>query len=474
MPDVVVVGGGLAGSEAAWQALNEGAKVTLYEMRPTRRTPVHQTDLFAELVCSNSLKSNLLTNAAGLLKEEMRRLGSLIVSAAEAAQVPAGEALAVDRNLFSQAITERLMDHPNLTVRREEYRSLDQAEGSPVIFATGPLTSDTLAREIGRLTGSDQLFFYDAVAPTIDASTIDFEKVFIASRYEKGDAAYLNCPFTRDEYEAFYEAVIHAELAEVHEHEKGTPYFEGCLPIEVIASRGPKTLAYGPMKPVGLTDPRTGRRPWAVVQLRQENLAATLYSMVGFQTRMKWGEQKRVFRMIPGLENAEFVRYGVIHRNTYIKSPEVLAPTLAMRAHPNIFFAGQITGVEGYVESAATGILAGRNAARLALGLPLITLPEVTMLGALVSYVSAYEGKDFQPMNSNWGIVPPLEEKIRDKREKQRLLAERALAALTSLPLAPSSQRPADSGPADFQGAGDSERLDSHSSPFLEGRGSGG
>jgi methylenetetrahydrofolate--tRNA-(uracil-5-)-methyltransferase len=433
MDNVVIVGGGLAGSEAAWQALREGAKVTLYEMRPQRPTPVHQTDRFAELVCSNSLKSNLLTNAAGLLKEEMRRLGSLTVSAAETAQVPAGEALAVDRNIFSQTITEKLMAHPNLTVCREEFLSLDQAAGAVVVIATGPLTSDTLAKEIGRLTGNDQLFFYDAVAPTVDASTIDFEKVFIASRYEKGDAAYLNCPFTRSEYEAFYEAISHAELAEIHEHEKGTPYFEGCLPIEVLAARGPKTLSYGPMKPVGLTDPRTGRRPWAVVQLRQENLAATLYSMVGFQTRMKWGEQKRVFRMIPGLENAEFVRYGVIHRNTYIKSPDVLHPTLQMRKYPEVFFAGQITGVEGYVESAATGILAGRNAARLALDRQLITLPEVTMLGALVNYVSAYEGKDFQPMNSNWGIVPPLEEKIRDKREKQSRLAERALTALESV-----------------------------------------
>jgi len=440
MSDVVVVGAGLAGSEAAWQALREGARVTLYEMRPARPTPVHHTDKFAELVCSNSLKSNLLTNAAGLLKEEMRRLGSLIVAAAEEAQVPAGEALAVDRILFSQAITERLAEHPNLTILREEFSSLEQAGGSPVIFATGPLTSDALAQEIGRLTGSDQLFFYDAVAPTIDASTIDYSKVFVASRYEKGDAAYLNCPFTREEYEVFYEALSHAELAEVHEHEKGTPYFEGCLPIEVLAARGPKTLAYGPMKPVGLTDPHTGRRPWAVVQLRQENLAATLYSMVGFQTRMKWGEQKRVFRMIPGLENAEFVRYGVIHRNTYIKSPDVLLPTLQMRDNPNILFAGQITGVEGYVESAATGILAGRNAALLALGRPLITMPDVTMLGALAHYVSAYEGKDFQPMNSNWGIVPPLEERIRDKREKQRRLAERALAALQAINLSASPQ----------------------------------
>jgi methylenetetrahydrofolate--tRNA-(uracil-5-)-methyltransferase len=283
---------------------------------------------------------------------------------------------------------------------------------------------------VGRLTGTSQLFFYDAVAPTIDAATINREVVFTASRYDKGDAAYLNCPFAKDEYERFYQALLGAELAPLHEHEARVPYFEGCLPIEVLASRGPKTLSFGPMKPVGLTDPRTGRRPWACLQLRQENRAATLYSMVGFQTRMKWGEQKRVFRLIPGLEDAEFVRYGVIHRNTYIQSPAVLDDTLQMRAHPNVFFAGQITGVEGYVESAATGILAGRNAARHRRGEPLLTLPETTMLGALANYVARYDGKDFQPMNANWGIVPPLPDRIRDKREKNALLAERALSAL--------------------------------------------
>ncbi len=429
-PSVVVVGGGLAGAEAAWQALQCGAKVTLYEMRPVHPTPVHQTDHFAELVCSNSLKSNLLTNAAGLLKAEMRRLNSLITSCAETAQVPAGEALAVDREIFASEITRKLTEHPNLTIKREEYSHIDESSSSPTIIATGPLTSNALASEIARITGSDQLFFYDAVAPTIDASTINHEKVFIQSRYDKGDAAYINCPFSRDEYEAFHNALLKAEMAPIHEHEAGTPYFEGCLPIEVLASRGPKTLSYGPMKPVGLTDPRTGRRPWAVVQLRQENLAATLYSMVGFQTRMKWGEQKRVFRMIPGLEEAEFVRYGVIHRNTYIKSPGLLSPTLQMLSHPNLLFAGQITGVEGYVESAATGILAGRNAAALALGKPLMSLPNTTMLGALVDYVCNYSGKDFQPMNSNWGIVPPLENPPRDKKEKVRQYAERGLADL--------------------------------------------
>ena len=429
--EVVIIGGGLAGSEAAWQAANAGASVTLYEMRPVVPTPVHQTGNLAELVCSNSLKSNLLTNAAGLLKEEMRRLNSIIMTAAESASVPAGEALAVDRELFAAAITERLESHPNIRLVRQEAVSIDESRVH--IVATGPLTSDTLAADIARLTGTSQLSFYDAVAPTIDASTIDREKVFIQSRYDKGDAAYINCPFNREQYEAFYQALLGAELAPLHDHEARVPYFEGCLPIEVLASRGPKTLSFGPMKPVGLVDPNTGRRPWAALQLRQENLAATLYSMVGFQTRMKWGEQKRVFRMIPGLENAEFVRYGVIHRNTYIQSPKLLNDALQMREFPNVFFAGQITGVEGYVESAASGILAGRNAARLTLGQPLITLPDTTMLGALVSYVAHYDGKDFQPMNSNWGIVPPLEERIRDKKEKVRQMAERGLAALSTV-----------------------------------------
>jgi len=428
--EITIIGGGLAGSEAAWQAANAGAKVRLIEMRGVKPTPVHVGDKLAELVCSNSLKSNLLTNAAGLLKEEMRRLDSLIVAAGDASSVPAGEALAVDRELFAACITGKLESHPNITLERAEVTTID--ENTAHIVATGPLTSDALAAEVGRLTGQSQLFFYDAVAPTIDASTIDREKAFMASRYDKGDAAYLNCPFSKAEYQAFYEALLSAELAPLAEHEAKVPYFEGCLPIEVLASRGPKTLSFGPMKPVGLTDPRTGHRPWACLQLRQENRAGTLFSMVGFQTRMKWGDQKRVFRMIPGLENAEFVRYGVIHRNTYIQSPQVLADTLQMKAYPNVFFAGQITGVEGYVESAATGILAGRNAARHLLGQPLLTLPDTTMLGALANYVAHYDGKDFQPMNANWGIVPPLPDRIRDKKEKNTLLAERGLSALDS------------------------------------------
>jgi len=426
--DITIIGGGLAGSEAAWQAANAGAKVRLIEMRGVKPTPVHQGDRLAELVCSNSLKSNLLTNAAGLLKEEMRRLDSLIVAAGDISSVPAGEALAVDRELFAACITGKLEGHPNITVERAEVTTIDESRVH--IVATGPLTSDALAADVGRLTGQSQLFFYDAVAPTIDASTINREIAFPASRYDKGDPAYLNCPFTKDEYQTFYDALLEAELAPLQEHEAKVPYFEGCLPIEVLAGRGPKTLCFGPMKPVGLTDPRTGRWPWACLQLRQENRAATLYSMVGFQTRMKWGDQKRVFRLIPGLENAEFVRYGVIHRNTYIQSPQVLDDTLQMRAYPNVFFAGQITGVEGYVESAATGILAGRNAARHLLGQPLLTLPDTTMLGALTNYVAHYDGKDFQPMNSNWGIVPPLPDRVRDKKEKNGLLAERALAAL--------------------------------------------
>ena len=432
--EITIIGGGLAGSEAAWQAANAGAKVRLVEMRGVKPTPVHQTDQYAELVCSNSLKSNLLTNGAGLLKEEMRRLGSLIVAAGDISSVPAGEALAVDRSLFAAYITNKLESHPNITLDRAEVTTID--ENSVNIIATGPLTSDALALDVGRLTGQTQLFFYDAVAPTIDASTIDRDIAFLASRYEKGEAAYLNCPFNKAEYEAFYEALLSAELAPLQEHESKVPYFEGCLPIEVMAARGPKTLSFGPMKPMGLIDPRTGHRPWACLQLRQENRAATLYSMVGFQTRMKWGDQKRVFRMIPGLENADFVRYGVIHRNTYIQSPQVLTDTLQMRAYPNVFFAGQITGVEGYVESAATGILAGRNAAKHLLGQPLRSLPETTMLGALANYVAHYDGKDFQPMNANWGIVPPLLERIKDKKEKNTLLAMRGLAALEAvLPL---------------------------------------
>ncbi len=430
---MTVIGAGMAGSEAAWQAANRGAKVRLLEMRPVKNTPVHQTDRAAEIVCSNSFKSNLLTNASGLLKEEMRRLNSLIVQCAEDTRVPAGEALAVDREAFSDLVTERLASHPNIEFVREE--AADIPNEGIVVIASGPLTSDTLAARIGELTGRYDLYFYDAVAPIVDAATIDYDKVFRASRYgksssegEESDEAYLNCPFDhKQDFLAFVEAISAAEKAPVHDFED-IKYFEACLPVEELASRGAKTLAFGPMKPVGLLDPRVGRRPYAVVQLRQENKAATLYNLVGFQTRLKWGEQKRIFRMIPGLENAEFVRYGVMHRNTYIHSPTLLDQTLQLRKDPRILFAGQIVGVEGYLESAAMGGLAGINAARLAHGESALTFPDVTAHGALTNYVAAYEGKTFAPMNACWGIFPPLEgDRIRDKRERGSAMATRAL-----------------------------------------------
>lgn len=434
---VTVIGAGMAGSEAAWQAANRGAKVRLIEMRPVKMTPAHQTDRAAEIVCSNSFKSNLLTNASGVLKEEMRRLGSVIVGCADATAVPAGEALAVDREAFSEHVTERLAAHPNITLVREEAAEIPN--DGPVIIASGPLTSDALAAKIGDLTGRYDLYFYDAVAPIVDASTIDYEKVFRASRYGKNsegtgedDAAYLNCPFEKDEYLAFHAELVKAEKAPMHDFED-VKYFEACLPVEELAARGPKTLAFGPLKPVGLTDPRTGRRPYAVIQLRQENAAATLYNLVGFQTRLKWGEQRRIFRMIPGLENAEFVRLGVMHRNTYIHSPSLLDGTLQLRKEPRLFFAGQIVGVEGYLESAAMGLVAGINAARLVHGTDPVVFPEETILGSLLKYVSAYEGKAFAPMNSCWGLLPPLEgPRIRDKRERGGQMSTRALASFDS------------------------------------------
>jgi methylenetetrahydrofolate--tRNA-(uracil-5-)-methyltransferase len=427
----------MAGSEAAWQAAERGARVRLVEMRPVKMSPAHQTDRAAEIVCSNSFKSNLLTNASGVLKEEMRRLGSVIVGSADATAVPAGEALAVDREAFSDHVTERLAAHPNITLVREE--ATDLPDDGPVIIASGPLTSDALAARIGALTGRYDLYFYDAVAPIVDASTIDYSKVFRASRYgktaeggtseEDDSAAYLNCPMEKDEYLAFHAELVKAEKAPIHDFED-IKFFEACLPVEELAARGPKTLAFGPLKPVGLVDPRTGRRPYAVIQLRQENKAATLYNLVGFQTRLKWGEQKRILRMIPGLENAEFVRFGVMHRNTYIHSPSLLAPTLQMREHPRILFAGQIVGVEGYLESAAMGLVAGINAARLARGEEPAVWPEETILGSLTKYVSAYEGKHFAPMNSCWGLLPPLDgARVRDKRERGGKMGERALAA---------------------------------------------
>jgi methylenetetrahydrofolate--tRNA-(uracil-5-)-methyltransferase len=422
----------MAGSEAAWQAANRGVAVRLIEMRPVKMTPAHNTDHAAEIVCSNSFKSNLLTNASGVLKEEMRRLGSLIVGSADSTAVPAGEALAVDREAFSEHVTERLSQHPNITLLREEASAIPQ--GEPVVIATGPLTSDSLAARIAELTGRYDLYFYDAVAPIVDATTINYDKVFRASRYGKNaegtnedDAAYLNCPFEKDDFLAFHAELVQAEKAPLHDFED-IRYFEACLPIEELAARGAKTMAFGPLKPVGLEDPRTGRRPYAVVQLRQENKAGTLYNLVGFQTRLKWGEQRRIFRMIPGLESAEFVRLGVMHRNTYIHSPSLLQATLQMRTEPSLLFAGQIVGVEGYLESAAMGLVAGINAARLANGEEPVVFPPETILGSLLQYVSAYEGKEFAPMNACWGLVPPLEgERVRDKRERGRQLGERAL-----------------------------------------------
>ncbi len=444
---ITVIGAGMAGSEAAWQAAQRGAKVRLIEMRPVKMTPAHHTDKAAEIVCSNSFKSNHITNASGLLKQEMRRLDSLIVGCADASAVPAGEALAVDRDAFSEAVTAQLQAHPNIEFVRDEATSVPD-EGV-VIIASGPLTSDALAAKIGELTGRYDLYFYDAVAPIVDAATIDYDKVFKASRWGRssesggggeaalnsasgGDAAYLNCPFEKDEYLAFHAELVKAEKAPVHDFED-IKYFEACLPVEELAARGPKTLAFGPLKPVGLEDPRTGRRPYAVVQLRQENSAATLYNLVGFQTRLKWGEQKRIFRMIPGLENAEFVRFGVMHRNTYIHSPSLLHPTLQMREHSRIHFAGQMVGVEGYLESAAMGLVAGINAARAVSEEAPVVFPEETALGALTQYVSAYEGKTFAPMNACWGLLPPLPERVKDKKEKGRLMAERARAAFDNL-----------------------------------------
>lgn len=422
-----VIGGGLAGVEAAWQIASAGLDVHLYEMRPNKETPVHQTGMLAELVCSNSLKSNLLTNGAGILKEEMRLLGSVTMECAAEHRVPAGEALAVDRERFAECVTDRLSSMPNVTLIREEVTEIP-TDGITII-ASGPLTSDALAKNIAELTGSDYLYFYDAVAPTITVDSIDFDKVYRASRYGKGEAAYINCPFNEAEYNAFWEALVSAERAPVAEFES-MKFFEGCMPVEELASRGQKTLSFGPMKPVGLDDPKTGRWPHAVLQLRQENAEGTLWGLVGFQTRLKWGEQQRVFRMIPGLENAEFVRYGVMHRNTYIESPKLLLPTLQMREHPNIFFAGQITGVEGYVESAAMGILAGINATRLVKGEELLIPPKETMIGALADYISSPETEKFQPMNSNFGILPKIEPKIRDKKERYKAMSDRALEAL--------------------------------------------
>ncbi len=424
---VIVVGAGLAGSEAAWQIASRGVPVRLYEMRPARLTPAHSTGLFAELVCSNSLRADALTNAVGLLKEEMRRLGSLVMHAADNNRVPAGGALAVDRERFSGMITEMIGRHPLITVMREEVKEIP--EERPVVLATGPLTSDDMAQAIQRLTGSEYLYFYDAVAPIVTLESINLDKAYWLSRYDKGEPAYLNCPMSREEYDRFWEALVSAERAALHDFEKEV-YFEGCMPVEVLASRGRETLLYGPLKPVGLNDPRTGERPYAVVQLRQDNREGTLLNMVGFQTHLKWGEQKRVFRLIPALENAEFVRYGVMHRNTFINAPALLDPTLECRKCPGLFFAGQMSGVEGYVESAAAGLLAGINAARRALGKDPVVLPPETAHGALINYIVTADSKRFQPMNVTFGLFPALPERIKSKKERYLAYSRRALERL--------------------------------------------
>jgi methylenetetrahydrofolate--tRNA-(uracil-5-)-methyltransferase len=436
-----IIGGGLAGCEAAWQAASLGVPVTIHEMRPVRATAVHKTDSLAELVCSNSFRGDKLDNAVGLLKEEMRRLGSVIMSAADLARVPAGAALAVDRVVFSQAVTERVSSHPLVTLSREEIPRLPT--WSPTIVATGPLTSDALSADIRAFVGEDHLHFYDAISPIVLAESIDMSKVFRASRWDRSlrggaegaeraegaEGDYLNCPFTKDEYVAFYQAVTTAESATVHDFDK-EKFFEGCLPIEVMAHRGRDTLRFGPMKPVGLTDPRTGRYPYAAVQLRQDTLAGDHYSLVGFQTQLKWGEQARVLKMIPGLEHAEFVRFGMVHRNTYINGPKVLRETWQTKLRDDLFFAGQVSGVEGYVESAASGLIAGRNAAALVLGRPLSTPPRTTAIGALAYYVSHADPNNYQPTNITHGIMQPLDNPPRDKMKRKMLVAERALADL--------------------------------------------
>ncbi|OLC84121.1 MAG: methylenetetrahydrofolate--tRNA-(uracil(54)-C(5))-methyltransferase (FADH(2)-oxidizing) TrmFO [Acidobacteria bacterium 13_1_40CM_3_65_5] len=463
-----VIGGGLAGCEAAWQAASQGVPVTLYEMRPVRPTAVHKTDRLAELVCSNSFRGDKLDNAVGLLKEEMRRLGSLVMRAAEASRVPAGAALAVDRERFAETITTALNDHPLITIVREEMTAIpESSDRAPVIVATGPLTSDALSSDIAQLVGSDHLYFYDAISPIVLAETIDRSKVFRASRWNRsirpvrlkpdatdtggvrlpvgeprgrqsdqpacgvddGEGDYLNCPLTREEYDRFYDALVTAESATVHDFDKER-FFEGCLPIEVMAHRGRDTLRFGPMKPVGLTDPRTGREPYAAVQLRQDNLAGDHFSLVGFQTQIKWGDQARVLRLIPGLEQAEFVRFGMVHRNTYVNGPTVLAETWQVRVRPTVFFAGQMSGVEGYVESAASGLIAGLNAAALVKGEAPATPPRTTAIGALAYYVSHADPAHYEPSNITFGIMAPLPRAPRSKMARKLALSERALADL--------------------------------------------
>ena len=426
-----VIGAGLAGPEAAWQCARRGFGVDLYEMRPLRNTPAHETDLFAELVCSNSLKSDSENSAPWLLKQEMRHAGSLLMELAGRTAVPAGHALAVDRLEFSRLVTETIAAEPLIRVVREEVTSLDGFDGITVV-ATGPLTSDALAAEIQQLSGTDRLFFFDSISPIVEADSIDHSKVYMAARYDKGTADYINCPMMREEYEAFIAALAEAQRVDGHDWDKAQ-YFEGCLPIEEIARRGPDTLRFGPMKPVGLRNPHTGNIPYAVVQLRQENLRADSYNLVGFQNHLKFGEQARILRMIPGLENARFLRYGQIHRNTYINAPVLLTPTLQMKQHPRILFAGQLSGVEGYVESIATGLLAGITAAAVASGVEPISAPRASAHGSLTNYICSADPKDFQPANITFDLLEQLDEatkrKVRDKKLRHQMVCERALAA---------------------------------------------
>jgi methylenetetrahydrofolate--tRNA-(uracil-5-)-methyltransferase len=427
---VKIVGAGLAGCEAAWQCARRGIEVQLYEMRPQRSTQAHQTSDFAELVCSNSLKSNAEFTAPWLLKEEMRRADSLLMEIARDTAVPAGHALAVDRTLFAAQVTEAVLHHPHIRVVREEVTRVDEQAGITII-ATGPLTSEALAGEIARLSGSDHLFFYDSISPIVDGESIDRSRVYLAARYGKGSADYINCPMSREEYDRFYQALLDAESVEGHDWEK-LNYFEACLPIEEIARRGRDTLRFGPMKPVGLVDPRTGQRPHAVVQLRQENLRADSYNIVGFQNHLRFPEQDRVFRLIPGLENARFLRYGQIHRNTYINAPALLTPGLCMKAHPSVLFAGQISGVEGYVESIATGLLAGLQAAAMARGADPLPAPRPTAFGSLLAYITQSDARNFQPANITFDLLPPLDRPVRDRAVRHRMQCDRALTELES------------------------------------------
>ena len=427
MEKLTIIGAGMAGCEAAWIAANAGIPVTLYEMKPQKYSPAHHIPDFAELVCSNSLKAARVDSAAGLLKEEMTRLGSLLVPCAKETAVEAGGALAVDRYAFSKLVTEKIRSHKNITVVEQEVSEIPDGQ---VIIATGPLTSDALNAPIAELTGTS-LYFYDAAAPIITGESIDMNKAFFASRYGKGTADYLNCPMTQEEYLAFYHALITAEAAPLHEFDKEVfRVYEGCMPVEVLAKRGEDAIRYGMMKPVGLTDPHTGKRPYAVVQLRRENREGTLWNLVGFQTNLKFGEQKRVFSMIPSLENAEFVRYGVMHRNSFLDSPKLLDATYALKKEPRIRFAGQMTGVEGYMESAGSGLLAGHNAVRAIKGMPPLILPHDTMLGALTAYITDPYQENLQPMGANMGILPMVTGKFKQKQEKYQVYAERALASL--------------------------------------------